>query len=188
MRFQALSLLSGCQERERKPPPDQDRSDSLSVPRNSGSAARRTFAFAKLKLSRRSKGSARYWTSHNYVTSLKLAYVQATPWLAVLTLLQTMLAERADCARQIQLSWLKDLDYSLGKPAQIRIKKVNLKTVCRTTPLAKDFAHALFDWMHHEPLRGAGKTQWAVPGTRPISPRDVPLPRHGDSRPEPRPA
>ena len=97
---------------------------------------------------------------HFFQACLRAGY----PWLAVLTLLQTMLGERADCARQIQVSWFADLDYSLGKPAQIRIQKVNRKTVRRTTPLAKDFAHALFNWMHHEPLRGAGNTTWPYQG------------------------
>ena len=86
------------------------------------------------------------------------------PWLAVLTLLQCILAERADAARQCRVQWFENLDVRSGNPPKINWEKVNGKSTARPIPLPDAFAQNLFTWMYQQPLEGAGHTRWPFPG------------------------
>ena len=57
------------------------------------------------------------------------------PWAAVLVLCQLATGERADCARRMDISWLRNLAPDSASLPTITIPQVSKKTVPRTIPL-----------------------------------------------------
>eukprot|EP00972_Heterocapsa_arctica_P051966 7643830-Heterocapsa_arctica.AAC.1 len=86
-------------------------------------------------------------------------------WAAALMLLQLFCGERADCMRQCQWGWFRDLSPTASGAPKVQVPKVNGKTVEREVPLHKALAHMLWRWMWEQPLLAAGEGhQWPLPG------------------------
>ena len=83
--------------------------------------------------------------------------------IAMITLLQTLCGERADCICKSRVRWLQHLDSSKGAPATFRIEKVNGKTEPRDVPLAPSIAALLREWLSSG-LHGPAGNRWPLPG------------------------
>jgi len=83
--------------------------------------------------------------------------------MAVVTLLQILCGERADCICKSRVRWLQHLDPKDSSPATFQIEKVNGKTVARHVPLAPAIAALLHGWLS-DGLKGPAGSAWPVPG------------------------
>ena len=84
--------------------------------------------------------------------------------LAVVTLLQILCGERADCICKSRVRWLQHLDPKGSSPATFQIEKVNGKTVARPVPLAPAIAALLHGWLSNG-LKGPAGNEGPLPGT-----------------------
>ena len=84
--------------------------------------------------------------------------------IAVVTLLQILCGERADCICKSRVRWLRHLDPKDSSPATFQIEKVNGKTVGRHVPLAPAIAALLHGWLSNG-LKGPAGNEWPLPGT-----------------------
>ena len=93
----------------------------------------------------------------------------ATPWAAILMILQLCLGERADAARQIRFGWFDGLlDAPEGEPVSINIPPgVNGKTQPRAVRLLPMMVTMLRKWLTSCPLQaadGSDDRQWPLQG------------------------
>ena len=93
----------------------------------------------------------------------------ATPWAAILMILQLCLGERADAARQIRFGWFDGLlDAPEGEPVSINIPPgVNGKTQPRAVRLLPMMVRMLRKWLTSCPLHaadGSDDRQWPLQG------------------------
>ena len=106
--------------------------------------------------------------TEQYVHLFKTLAAEA-PWAAMMSLLQLISAERADCVRQARRRWLQNLDPRNAAPPILHIEKVNGKTKERTIPTPTAlaaFLHGCLDKVAHI----SGKSlQWPFEG-QPLSP------------------
>ena len=84
--------------------------------------------------------------------------------MAVVTLLQIVCGERADCICRGRVRWLRHLDPKDSSPATCQIEKVNGKTVARHVPIAPAIAALLHEWLSNG-LKGPAGNEWPLPGT-----------------------
>ena len=84
--------------------------------------------------------------------------------IAVVTLLQLLCGERADCVCKSRVRWLRHLDPKDSSPATFQIEKVNWKTVARHVPLAPTLAALMHGWLTSG-LKGPAGNEWPLPGT-----------------------
>ena len=86
------------------------------------------------------------------------------PWAGALSLLQLLLGDRADAARQGSTEWFRNLNPDSGNPPSVAIPDCNDKTTVREIYLSRGFAALLWHWVL-EPLRGCDRrTSWPHPG------------------------
>ncbi len=71
------------------------------------------------------------------------------PWAAVLSLVQLVCAERADCTRNARVEWFQHFDPKDAQPPTIRIPRVNGKTKAREIPVAPKIAELVHHWQTH---------------------------------------
>ena len=98
--------------------------------------------------------------SHFLRTCLTCGY----PWLAVLSMLQTVVCERTDCMRNVQVGWFRGLDPQSGQPPMLAIPAVNEKTKPREVPLPSELSRSLHMWINSQPLQGQASTTWPFQG------------------------
>ena len=88
---------------------------------------------------------------------------------AIVSLLQVLCGERADCMCKARVRWLQHLDPNDGAPATVRIEKVNGKTQPRDVPMERAIAALLQEWLTNG-LRGPGGSRWPLPGQSIVDP------------------
>lgn len=93
-----------------------------------------------------------------------IIYKAHAPWAGVLLLVQLLLGDRADCARQARIDWFCHLHPDAkGLPEAIIPTGINGKTQPRHVPLPTNFARLLWAWIAQHPLESE-KKQWPLEG------------------------
>ena len=119
---------------------------------------------AKKSRPKNPRGGREALTVDQLVAFYKALLSNGPAWTAVLFLMQLMMGDRADCARQCSTSWLCLVS---PKPYINIPENVNGKTTARKVPIHSDYAKWLFSLMG-SPLQGA-KGCWPFSGQRLIS-------------------
>ena len=114
------------------------------------------------------RGGREALTVAQLVALYKALLSNAPAWTAVLFLMQLMMGDRADCARQCSTNWLCLVS---PKPYINIPENVNGKTTARKVPIHSDYAKWLFSLMG-SPLQGA-KGCWPFSGQRLVSEGDT---------------
>ena len=86
------------------------------------------------------------------------------PWAGVLLLVQLLLGDRADCARQASIDWFSNIHPDADGLPEVKIPGgINGKTQPRLVPLPPCFSQLLWKWIAIHPLQ-TDTHQWPLVG------------------------